>query len=100
LTPTDCPRFQTCSALICPLDPRWPTAYHRSGERVCHYLLVAAKDGADDRFADDAVYAACRTALPMVAARWPAIGKAVEKAGRTGFRSAPPRPPRKVIPAA
>jgi hypothetical protein len=30
----DCPKFQTCNANICPLDPLWRSAAHLPGEKV------------------------------------------------------------------
>jgi hypothetical protein len=92
MTPTDCPRFQTCSAAICPLAPA--EGYHRNGEPVCHYLLATGKAGADERYGHDPVFHACRTALPVITARFPDIGYRVTAAARTGFRKSnlPARP--------
>jgi hypothetical protein len=39
----DCPKFNACSAPICPLDPDWRDRSHLDGERVCHYLTVYSK---------------------------------------------------------
>ena len=75
MLPTDCPRFKSCNAPICPLDPRWEKAVHLPGERICHYCRAACKEGADEAYRDDAVYAACKVVLPLVVARHPDIGK-------------------------
>jgi hypothetical protein len=83
MTPKDCPKFDTCNASICPLNPG--EGYHRYGEAVCHYLLATGKAGADGRYADDPVYHACKAALPTVTARWKAIGKEVKRAAGYGF---------------
>jgi hypothetical protein len=71
---------------VCPLDPGWPHTVHREGERVCYYLRSAAKAGADERFAGDAAFEACRVQLPLVCERFPDIGRTVAKAARSGFK--------------
>lgn len=84
--PVDCPKFLSCSAPICPIDPKWPMAAHLHGERVCPYLLATGKQGAEDKYRNDPVFAACRVALPLVGARHPAIGRVVERAAGSPFR--------------
>ena len=39
----DCPKFESCSAPICPLDSKWQLRTHLNGERVCHYLTMLQK---------------------------------------------------------
>jgi hypothetical protein len=39
----DCPKFDGCSAPICPLDEDWQLCSHLDGERVCHYLTMLQK---------------------------------------------------------
>ena len=39
----DCPKFESCSAPICPLDPDWKRKPHLDGERVCCYLTEYSK---------------------------------------------------------
>ncbi len=41
----DCPRFDHCSAPICPLDPDWRKRPHLKGERICAYITVYSKPG-------------------------------------------------------
>jgi hypothetical protein len=84
LIPTSCPRFQTCSAAVCPLD--LVPSYHRGDDRVCYYLVSSSKAGAAERFADDPVFQACLERLPDVVARHPRIGTTVAKAARTKAR--------------
>ena len=38
-----CPKFDQCSAPICPLDPDWKIRSHLEGERVCFYLTEYSK---------------------------------------------------------
>jgi len=45
-----CPKYQSCSAPICPLDPNWRKALHLKHERVCFYLCEAQKDGSEAIF--------------------------------------------------
>jgi len=39
-----CPKFDGCSAPICPLDPEWRIRKHLDGERVCFYLTEFSKE--------------------------------------------------------
>ena len=39
----DCPKFEGCSAPICPLDGNWKLRSHLDGDRVCHYLTEFSK---------------------------------------------------------
>ncbi len=41
-----CPKFEKCSAPICPLDPDWRLRHHYKGERVCFYLTEYSKPAA------------------------------------------------------
>ena len=42
--PSDCPKFEVCSAPICPADPDWRHRVHRRGEPVCFFLRMHAKN--------------------------------------------------------
>jgi hypothetical protein len=86
LTPHDCPQFNICNAAICPLDPLWKRAVHLKGEKVCHYLLSAAKPGATVRFAGDEVFAACQLHRQAICAKHSLIAYAVAKASKSGFK--------------
>jgi len=39
-----CPKFESCSAPICPLDDDWKLRSHLDGERVCYYLTEYSKE--------------------------------------------------------
>ena len=39
-----CPKFDHCSAPICPIDPEWQKRVHIKGDPVCFYLRQHAKD--------------------------------------------------------
>jgi hypothetical protein len=45
----DCPKFTSCSAPVCPLDPGWRERTQMDSEPVCLYLLELVKDGGMDR---------------------------------------------------
>jgi hypothetical protein len=47
MKPELCPRFESCSAAICPLD-RFTHGIHRPKEKICRYLRAASK-GKKDR---------------------------------------------------
>ena len=38
-----CPKFNSCSAPICPLDPNWKLRPYLDGERVCFYQTEYSK---------------------------------------------------------
>jgi hypothetical protein len=86
LRPQDCPKFQTCNAAVCPLDPAWPRTYMRWKEPVCPYALASGKAGAAERFAGDPVFAAVLEVLPEIRKKFLPIDRAVEKAAKSGFR--------------
>ena len=39
----DCPKFDSCSAPICPLDQDWRKRAYLDGERICIYLTEYSK---------------------------------------------------------
>jgi len=43
----ECPKFESCSAPICPLDAQWRMRAHNPGDRICFYLREAVKPSAD-----------------------------------------------------
>lgn len=88
MTHEDCPRFQTCNAAICPLDPAWRKAVHLPGEKVCYYLLNIVKAGADERFEENPVAQAVSEKAADVHAAHPDIAKRVARAAKTGFKDA------------
>src|SRR5690606_15303644 len=44
-----CPRWESCSAPVCPADPLWRQVPHLRGDRVCAYLTERAKPGGEAR---------------------------------------------------
>jgi hypothetical protein len=43
MKPENCPRFEACSAPICPLDSQFIRRKMLKRERVCHYLREVSK---------------------------------------------------------
>lgn len=84
-----CPKFDGCSAPICPLDPNWSRRIHRKGEPVCFYLLESVKPGARARFEGAmamSLYHAIERSVDALCARYAPIRKALARAKRTGAR--------------
>ena len=46
IIPDSCPKYEKCSANICPLDRDWPLRTHLKGESICFYLREYVKQGA------------------------------------------------------
>jgi hypothetical protein len=88
MTPQECSRFLNCNAAVCPLDVAWRKIVHLRSEKVCYYLLAVPKAAADERFANDPVFAAVKAAAPAVCAKHTDIAKRVQKAGQSGFQGA------------
>ena len=40
-----CPKFDNCSAPICPIDPEWQKRVHIKDDPVCFYLRQHSKHG-------------------------------------------------------
>lgn len=45
-----CPKWEKCSAPICPLDTDWKKRMMLAEDRVCFLMNEAVKSGAEDRF--------------------------------------------------
>ena len=85
----DCPKYERCSAPICPLDPNWRKRRHLKGERVCFYLCEAQKGGSEAIFGGRGLgylYRLMVEATPAISTRWGTIKKALVKAAKTGSR--------------
>jgi hypothetical protein len=84
-----CPRFGSCNAPICPLDPDWRRAQHLKGEAVCGLLSELVKDGGEARLRGCVPCVLVDTltvTLPKITATWASIRKQLERASRTGSR--------------
>ena len=84
-----CPRFDSCSASICPLDPQWPRAQHLQSERVCGLLTEVGKVGGRVRVASILTteqFAILVREWPKVEARWSDIRIRLRASAKTGSR--------------
>jgi len=84
-----CPKYQACSAPICPLDPNWRKVRHLKGERICFYLCEAQKGGAEAIFGGRGLgelYRLMVEATPDMSTRWGTIKNALVNAAKTGSR--------------
>lgn len=90
-----CPRFERCSAPICPLDPDWRLRRHLPGEAVCGMALEGVKTGAEGRFEARGwgeLYVGVVQAIPEMTSRWERIRYALQRAARSASKmeSKPP----------
>ncbi len=86
---TDCPKFDRCSAPICPLDADWAARVHLKGERICFYVLEYVKPGAKARFRGSTareIYEAIQFLLPSILSRYAPLKRVLMRARRTGSR--------------
>jgi len=89
LRPYDCPKYKSCNAPICPIDPGWFSRTYIKGESVCFYMMEAQKPQARCRF-DGAIegeiyQAICRVIEPLKCTYGP-LRKRLERAKSTPSR--------------
>ena len=85
----ECPKYNHCSAPICPLDPGWQERTHPKGEHVCFYLIEYVKPGAAARFQGSTtreLYSAIQSLAEPISSRYAPIRRALERAKRSGSR--------------
>jgi hypothetical protein len=88
--PNECPRYDSCSAPLCPLDASWRLRVHRHGDRVCFYLCETVKAGAMRRFegrADAEVFVAACGMLDHAAFFVSDLRKKLRDAAKKGSRT-------------
>lgn len=84
-----CPRFDSCNAPICPLDPNWECSRHLPGEPVCLWLREAVKQGGIARIAcaaTEEIAAVVAETLPAIAASSSDIRHKLKVAARSGSK--------------
>lgn len=77
-----CPKFESCSANICPLDNEWFKRSDVRGEPVCFFMRESVKDGAHEvfeRYGLSELFDTCRELNPPIVARWPRIGRELHR---------------------
>lgn len=86
---SDCPKYNKCSAPICPLDPDWKKRSMAKDERVCFYLREAVKEGAQQRFSGgiaEEIYRQAVSLLPQMVIHVNYLQKRLQKAQETGSK--------------
>jgi hypothetical protein len=86
-----CPRWDKCSAPICPLDRLWNRRAMQNADPVCFFLTEAAKPGAEALFVGRGwghLYERMVALGPVLSARWGRIGRALQRAPLSGSRLA------------
>lgn len=91
IAPSACPKWDKCSAPLCPLDPALFKRVMRNDEPVCYYLTEAVKFDAEAIFRGrgriDLFEVVSKFIVPM-SARWGRIRRKLEDARKTGSRMA------------
>jgi hypothetical protein len=85
-----CPKFNTCAAPLCPLDPDWSKRDMHSGDGSCTWLLEMAKAGPEGQYVPAELRLEVAAALPVMLA---SVGLAplrarLKRAALTGSRRA------------
>lgn len=84
-----CPRFNGCSANVCPLDPGWRLRKHLRGEAVCGLLLESVKPGGEARLRGalpaELVEQVLRLRVP-ICDHWGSIKRQLTRSTKTGSK--------------
>lgn len=89
--PRDCPRWDGCSAPVCPLAGDWRRCGHLDGERICGLLSELVKDGGEARLRGAlpvALVDSLTEVAPKVAATYSRIRRGLDRASRSSSRIA------------
>ena len=81
--PEQCPRFNRCSAPLCPLDPHWSRPKMLRDEHICYYLTEASKAGAHERFQnrhDFDIYMVAEESLPGMRKTFKELDREIRRA--------------------
>ena len=91
----DCPKWESCSAPICPLDAGWNKRVMHSDDPVCFYLAEAVKEGGAGIFEERGLgelYLAMHSLIQPMSDKWGRIRRTLERAKLSGSRMARPAP--------
>lgn len=89
MLPSNCPKFNKCSAALCPLDAQWKIRSMTPGDSICFYLSEGVKAGAEARFdgvSDEGIFNQARVALPEMIASSNTLKRRLERAAKNGSR--------------
>ena len=88
---SDCPKFQSCNAPVCPIDLAWAHRFNHKEDPTCFYLSESVKDGSQALFQGAGLgelYEVMHRVTPAIAKQHPRIKRALERAQQTGSRMA------------
>ena len=83
--PGQCPRFNRCSAPLCPLDPHWRRCKMLRDEHMWYYLTEASKEGAHERFRDRYdfdIYMVAEESLPEMRKAFKELDREIKRASK------------------
>jgi len=89
ITPDSCPKYEKCSANICPLDRDWKLRNHLNGEPTCFYLREYVKRGGIARLRGcipKEMLEQIAEVLPEIKSRYGNIKRRLESAAKTGSK--------------
>ena len=84
-----CPKFQTCSAAICPLDSEWRIRSNQNFDRICFYLAESVKTDAKGVFnkqGRDDLFKSVSDVREEIISAHPRIKDVLNKSSITGSR--------------
>jgi|GEM_PF-1565980 len=87
----DCPKWEGCSAPICPFNAEWQKRVMHSDDPVCFYLTEAVKEGGAEVFEERGLGELYLAILPFIqpmSDKWGRIRRALERAKASGNRMA------------
>jgi len=86
-----CPKFDSCSAPVCPVDDEWPHAKHLKDEPTCLWLRELSKPNGEavlrGALPANAVEAIL-TAAPSISAKHGDIRRQLKRASKSGSKVA------------
>lgn len=87
--PEQCPRWEQCSAPICPLDQDWRVRPHLRGDPICLWLREAVKEGGEGLLRRHLPWELCQAVLrclPEAMATVGIISMRLQRASRQGSK--------------
>lgn len=88
---SDCPKYQSCNAPVCPIDLAEAHRFNHKEDPTCFYLSESVKHGSQASFQGaglGGLYKFIHWVTPAIATRHPRIKRALERAQQTGSRMA------------
>lgn len=87
----DCPKYQSCNAPVCPIDPAWARRLNSNEDPICFYLCESVKHGSQALFQGaglEELYESIHRVTRAIVDRHSRIKNALERAKQTGSRMA------------